>query len=326
MKIKSEWDLIAKISSRIKSKGITLPSDSVISIGDDCFAYIISENRYGLISVDMSVEDVHFKKQWATPEQIGYKAMAGNISDISAMGGTPRFTFVSIGLPENISEEYVLSIYDGMLDALNKSGTILAGGDTVSSDKICISISIYGETDNLPVGRKGASPGEFIYVTGNIGASKAGLSILLSGKKELIDKYPFLIQKHLMPDIRSSATAGIMKEFSPTAMIDISDGLLSDLRHICVSGNTGFELNIDSLPVEEELKSFCLESDISYSDMALESGEEYELLFTSEKDIEQVNFKNIPVTKIGKIIDRNYYITQNGKKEPVQIKGYDHFK
>jgi thiamine-monophosphate kinase len=326
MKIKSEWDLIDKISSRIKLKGLTPPADAVVSIGDDCFAYKISGNRFGLISTDMSVEDVHFKTSWATPEQIGFKAMAGNISDISAMGGKPRFAFISIGIPDKLNQDYVLSIYNGMIEAANFSETVISGGDTVLSEKIIISILIYGEICNSPVKRSGAAAGEFIYVTGNIGASKAGLSILKSNNKELIQKYPYLIQRHLMPDIRSLITEQILYEFSPTAMIDISDSLLSDLRHICVSSGTGFDLNIDDLPISDDVKSYCLESDINLFNTALESGEEYELLFTSKTDIVSTELNKTPVTKIGKIINENFYAVKNGKRELIDIKGYDHFK
>ena len=326
MKIKSEWDLIAKISQKIKLNGLPSPSDAYINIGDDCFAYKISDDRYGLISTDMSVEDVHFKTAWATPEQIGFKAMAGNISDISAMGGKPRFAFISIGIPDTVSENYVLSIYDGIIEAANSSGTVLSGGDTVASDKIIISISIYGESVKSPVGRNGASSGEFIYVTGNIGASKAGLALLESGDKSKIIKYPNLIIRHLKPEIRSSITEQILNEFSPTAMIDISDGLLSDLNHICESSGTGFELDIESLPLSEEMKSYCLESGIDTKNTALESGEEYELLFTSKKDTAECNISKIQITKIGKIVDENYFAIINGRKEIINITGYDHFK
>ncbi len=326
MKIKSEWDLIKQISAKIKLKGLPRTSDEVISIGDDCFAYKISDNRYGLISTDMSVEDVHFTKIWSTPEQIGFKAMAGNISDISAMGGNPRFAFISIGIPAAISEEYVLSIYDGIIEAANSAGAVLSGGDTVLSEKIIISISIYGESVKSPVGRYGASAGEFIYVTGNIGASNAGLSILKTCNKQLSEKYSNLIQRHLKPDIRSSIIEKILNQFYPTAMIDISDGLLSDLNHICVLSGTGFELNIDRLPVTDELKSYYLESGVNSAKSALESGEEYELLFTSKIDLPDSYINNIQITKIGKIIDENCYAIINGKKETIDITGYDHFK
>ncbi len=326
MKIKSEWDLIAKIAQKIELKGLPSASDAAINIGDDCFAYKISNDRYGLISTDMSVEDVHFKTAWATPEQIGFKAMAGNISDISAMGGKPRFAFISIGIPDTVSENYVLSIYDGIIEAANISGTVLSGGDTVLSEKIIISISIYGETIIYPVHRAGAAAGDFIYITGHIGSSKAGLAIFESGDKIKINKYPNLIKRHLIPDIRSSITEQLLNEFSPTAMIDISDGLLSDLNHICESSGTGFELNLNTLPISDEMQLYCLESDIDLYKTALDSGEEYELLFTSKIDTSDCNISKIQITKIGKIVDENYFAIINGRKEIINITGYDHFK
>ena len=158
---------------------------------------------------------------------------------------------VALGLPSSLTRKDVDEIYRGILASSSRHNTFIAGGDISSSDKLVISISIYGETP-IPVYRSGAKPGDYIYLTGKPGLSKLGLELLQSSKDT--GRYPLSIKKHLTPDPRGDIIAGITKVFAPSAMIDISDGLISDIRHVCEESGTGFIIETDSIPVPEEVR------------------------------------------------------------------------
>ncbi|MFH0974798.1 MAG: thiamine-phosphate kinase [Spirochaetota bacterium] len=328
MQIKSEWELLKNIESLIDKKGLVKSNDLLQSIGDDCAVFKINDNKLGLITTDISIEGVHFKRGLIPFNDIGYKAMMANISDITAMGGEPRFAFISLGIPEGLGKKDVLAIYDGLLEAGNSAGLIIAGGDTSKAKELILNIALYGETakKNL-VRRKGTKTGDLIYVTGSLGDSMAGLEILLSRNRKQVKKYGSLTDKHKRPTARFAVINEILKKFKPTSMIDISDGLLSDLRHICETNKVGFKLSEDMLPMSRELKEYSTALDKSCYDYALNSGEEYELLFTSSKELLQgIIIKGIPVTPIGRITDNGYYLIRNNKQIKIPITGYDHFK
>ena len=315
--MQSEWDIIKTIKARVGTKPST--GSPIFGIGDDCAVYRISEGRYGLFSTDISIENVHFDLRYTSYHDAGYRTISANISDIYAMGGTPILALVALGLPESMSQQDVDEIYNGILSSSSKHNTFIAGGDISRSGKLVISISIYGETSN-PVYRNGAKPGDYIYVTGEPGLSKLGLELLQSGKNS--DDYPFSIKKHLTPDPRGDLLMSVIKEFNPTSMIDISDGLISDLRHICEESSTGFVINAESLPVPAELLSFCSGNINKVLDYSLYSGEEYELLFTSSKP--ESGYNNIRL--IGRITDSGYILKTGDSSREIKIAGYDHFR
>ncbi|MBN2403507.1 MAG: thiamine-phosphate kinase [Spirochaetes bacterium] len=329
MRIKSEWELLNSIKDLITKKGLPSPSCLIESIGDDCAVFQLTKNKSGLITTDISIESVHFKRKFSGFEDIGFKAMMGNISDISAMGGKPNFAFISIGIPDDMTGKDVLSVYDGLLEAANTAGARISGGDTSKSQKLVINIALYGETlKNNLIRRKGAQTGDTVYVTGTLGDSKAGLEILRSGNIQNIRHFPGLIQKHKRPTARFAAVPGIIKKFKPTSMIDISDGLLSDLRHICESSKAGFILNESRIPVSNEIRQYSSVQKKSYYEFAETSGEEYELLFTSGRssDTPVIINKDISVTPIGKITNNGFFVIRNKKKIKIPITGFDHFK
>ena len=330
MPIKSEWKLFKSINGLIKKKGLPSPSCLIQSIGDDCAVFQISKSRSGLITTDISIESVHFRLDYSSLSDIGFKAMMGNVSDICAMGGKPELAFISIGIPEKLIEKDVLSIYDGLIEACNMAGVNIAGGDTSKSEKIIISITLYGEAlTSKVICRNKAKTGDTIYVTGDLGRSMAGLEILSSSDKNAAKRFKSLVQKHKRPVARFAAVSEISKKFNPTSMIDISDGLLSDLRHICESSKRGFILDEEKLPVSDELKNYATEHGKSYIEYAKSSGEEYELLFTSDRKFDlpvKINNSDIIVTPIGTITDKDYFVLSNNKKIKISITGFDHFK
>jgi len=327
--IESEWSIIESINKRINLTGLSLPDDLIAGSGDDCAVFKVSDSRFGLFTTDISIESTHFTINTTSPENIGFKAMMGNISDIASMGGFPRFAFISIGIPGYLNSDYIHSIYKGMIEAANISGAVIAGGDTSSSEILVLNICLYGETDTDPLMRNSARSGETICVTGTTGDSKAGLEILLSSNQYENKDFSNLIKKHQRPVSRLDIIPAIIKKFSPTSMIDVSDGLLSDLRHICTASRKGFSLCKEKIPLSDELVEYCKKNASDPFLYALESGEEYEIIFTTAVSPDKIkkNFSNIlPVTSIGKITDNNYVLSENGKESLVQIKGFDHFK
>lgn len=314
--MQSEWDIIRSIKDRIGTK----PSDEspIFGIGDDCAVYTISEGRYGLFSTDISIENVHFDLKYTSFREAGYRSMTANISDIYAMGGKPLLALVALGLPDTMSQKNVDEIYDGLMASSSKHNTFIAGGDISRSDRLVISISIYGETTN-PVYRSGARPGDYIYLTGETGLSKLGLE-LLQGKR-CYGNYLRPVLKHLTPDPQGDLISIVTSDFAPTAMIDISDGLVSDLGQICRESGTGFILDGDSIPVPEELGRFCADYERNTLDYTLYSGEEYELIFTSTKPESSIN----GITLIGRITESGYILKTGDASLEIAIKGYDHF-
>jgi thiamine-monophosphate kinase len=315
--IKSEFKLIESIKEKLdKTQGL---SDTITGIGDDCAVYKISQDRYGLFSTDISIEYHHFNLKYTSLFNVGYRSMSGNISDIFAMGGRPILALVAIGVPEKFTQEMINELYDGISTCAVKYKTYIAGGDTSKSETLIVNISIYGETSK-PVYRSGAKGGDKIYMTGNTGLSKLGLLALQ--KKLNVTNFQKSVAKHLKPEPRGDIINHILEKYEPTAMIDISDGLLSDLGHICKMSNCGFELHLNKVPVENEIKNYCEHKKINTLDYTLYSGEEYELIFTSPKEI--IGDKNI--TYIGDIIPYGYEAVSGGEKTLITTDGFDHFK
>lgn len=315
--INSEFSLIDSIKERVNRTQEL--SGKIFGIGDDCAVYRITDNRYGLFSTDISIENVHFDLSYTSLFNAGYRSMTANISDIFAMGGKPVLALVSLGIPPHFTSPMIAELYDGMLACAVKYGTFIAGGDTSKSAEFIVNISIYGETSS-PVYRKGAEPGDRIYITGNTGLSMLGLEIL--SRKIDRNEFPRSVEKHLRPEPCGELVDIILKEYKPTSMIDISDGLISDLGHICSANNCGFELYNDKIPADSEIFKFCMDKKLNISDYTLYSGEEYELLFTSKKDI----IDNNQITCIGNITSDGYTLISEGSKSAIKINGYDHFK
>lgn len=315
--IKSELDLIRSIKQKVNTAQ-KFPGN-VKGIGDDCAVYTISEKKSGLFSTDISIENIHFDLAYTSLFNAGYRSMTANISDIYAMGGKPLLSLVSIGIPGELDDEDISELYDGILACSKKYGVLLSGGDTSASRDLVISISIYGESAS-PVYRDGARPGDRIYLTGTTGLSKLGLEILKNKMNQ--DEYPSSVNRHLKPEPGSGMLNVILELYNPSSMIDISDGLINDLGHICRESGTGFELIEDMLPVHDEIKKFCSGNNRRITDYALYSGEEYELVFTSAKKI-----PGIPgITCIGRITPGGYTLISANSVKHIDIKGYDHFK
>jgi thiamine-monophosphate kinase len=320
-----EFNLIKRMSTILGN-----PTRHVIAgIGDDCAVLSPATGRFQLVTTDMLVEDVHFRLSTATPFQIGWKSIAENISDIASMGGEPTYAFVSIGFPRNITVEFVDEIYLGMKKITKEYGVDIVGGDTVSSSKMIINITLLGEVEaDSYVLRSGARQGDLICVTGDVGGSSAGLEILHKGLK--IDG----TEKHLMPRPRICEGQLLAKSHYVTAMIDISDGVASEIHHICLQSKTGAQIYMKDIPLSPNVLSVADTVGKNPYDFALFGGEDYELLLTCQSDKFQILQGLLrencltPLTCIGRILDASASITIEDKDHNVTSlppKGYDHF-
>ena len=332
MNIKSiggEFVLIDQLTRDFKSHHKTLFK----GVGDDC-AVIDQGANYQLISTDSLVENDHFNLAWSTAEQIGMKAMEVNVSDIIACGGLPKFILVSLVLPRNIDPEIVQNIYKGIEKKCRKYQIDLIGGDTTHGTELVINITIIGEISkqNLRL-RSHAKPEDLICVTGNLGGSAGGLEFLrkFQNTKKLQKEFPYLYQRHLKP----LSCFNLFQKIVPysNAMIDVSDGLASEVRHICEESKCGAEVNSAKIPLHPETKLCAEKLNQKAKEWALSGGEDFELVFTISPNnykkfqAEQTEEVQKQITIVGKILpDPNKIILlENGVKKELRG-GYDHFK
>jgi len=312
-KIGGEFALIDLIARKPKDKNI------VTGIGDDTAVLNYDKKSYLLWTVDMQVEGDHFNRRWSTPEQIGKKAMEINVSDIAAMGGLPKYALVSISLPENTQAEFVGKMYKGMREVCKKYDFEIVGGNTTHGKNMVIDISIIGfvEKERLRL-RSHAKIGDLICVTGDLGKSTAGLETLKAGLKGNV-------KSHLEPKCRLNEAREIAKHAN--AMIDVSDGLASEVRHICEMSKKGAVLLKEKIPLSENTKKLARNLGKNPYDFALHGGEDFELVFTIPKNkLSRIKTK-CPITTVGRILDKKQGIKLMDKGKEIALgRGYDHFK
>lgn len=298
--------------------------DGTIGIGDDCAVMPTGEGEL-LFSTDLLMEGVHFLRNESSPEDVGWKAAAVNLSDIAAMGGTPVATFLSIALPKDAQGEWADRFIEGYTDISRQYDVPLLGGDTTSSLRdIAVNVGVLGR---CPSGRRlmrnGAKVGETIYVTGPLGDSAGGLQAILKGIERTED-VTRLICRHKRPIPRIEAGRLLMESGKAGAMMDISDGIGSDLRHIMKASGVGAVIDLERLPLSPELVSVCKEQGWDIYEMATSGGEDFELMFTAPAGLE--NELDIAVYPIGKIVPGNE-LSWRFSNEPMDrdFDGYKHF-
>jgi thiamine-monophosphate kinase len=277
----------------------------------------------------MLIEGVHFDLDFCDPVSLGRKSLAVNLSDIAAMGGIPRHFLLSLAMPAGLPLQFVDAFVDGLLGMAAEYGVILVGGDTCSSGGgLCISITLLGEqTPAMTLPRTGASLGDSIFVTGTIGDSALGLTLLRQG----VRKGPY-VEKHLNPTPRVREGQLLAASGIPTAMIDISDGLLSDLGHILHGSSTGAAIHTTKIPVSDQFHRHVAPSSRDFDSLVLAGGEDYELLFTApgaRKPEVYALFagSGTMVTEIGEIVSGNSIrlVTSDGEHDLPTVLGFNHF-
>jgi len=326
--------------NRISKDTIINPKNILLGIGDDCAAYYASPDKIVLATCDMLVENIHFTLSTCSPRQLGRKAMAVNISDIASMGGIPCQALLSLGTASSTSVEFIDQLADGMKEEAKLFEVNIVGGDTVRSPLgLVINITLIGEVEpDLIVKRSTAKPGDLIMVTGELGGSAAGLILLLEEKK--YSSVPLNIAEevksaHLSPVPRIKEGRIIARERLANSMIDISDGLASDLTQICGASAVGAKVYASKIPILSAAKEVGGLIKRSPLDLALYGGEDYELLFTvspkKADDVIKLLKKELGtrVSVIGEIKEEQEGIKLEdlqGKVSDLQPKGYNHFR
>jgi thiamine-monophosphate kinase len=298
----------------------------LVGIGDDAAAWR-SDGSIQLATVDSFIQGVHFPPGLASWKELGWKALAVNLSDIAAMGGLPRYALVSLALPENTEVDDVTTLYTGMLDLAKQFGVSIIGGDVSRAPLVAITIAVFGGSQKRGIlKRSTARAGELIAVTGELGAAAGGLEMLTKGLKFDPQVSASFRNAFLHPLPRIAEGRLLVGQGVKTA-IDLSDGLVSDLNQICRASQVGARIEIEQVPVAPVLK-------VGFADRALEmalgGGEDYELLFTAKAAVmERVKRKAAcPITVIGEILAGDKGVTlvdSQGKPVNLVRRGWEHF-
>ena len=249
---------------------------SWLNVGDDCAIF-----DGWLATKDLSVENTHFRLDWSSPEQAVEKHIVSNVSDVSSMGGRPKIALFGLCVNKKWSEETRNRIAKAVAQGFERRGITLIGGDTVSGDVGMFSTTLLGTTDGeISLLRSAAKPGDHVFVAGTLGKSDAGLWILMNHPEEA-NRFPRLVEYHLAPKICEDAGAQLVKQGVRGACMDISDGLSSETNHLALSSGVSIEIDEQKLPIDPDVLEMCEYFGLSPLQFALNGGEEYELLFTS---------------------------------------------
>ena len=301
-------------------KAVTKPAKyhlTITGVGDDCAVLPWNKDKYLLVTKDMLIEEDHFSLRYFEPEDIGRKVVESNISDIAAMGGTPKHAFIGLSLRQNISIEWVKKLYKGMYFRFKKHQVDLVGGDTTHSSVVAISLTLLGEVKKKHlVLRRGAQVGNVIKISGKVGASTAGFKMLQKNKLG----HDWVKQKHRKPTCRLDIAGNIAKY--ATAMADISDGISADLKNIINMSNVGAVIEKQLIPIDKRTFEAAKSLGEDAYDFALYGGEDFELIYTVPKKWESKS----PGISIGEIIKgKKLFLRENDKMSKVTRLGFDHF-
>ena len=314
----SEKKLISQIRRMARARG----SQSVrTGIGDDCAVLRVPPGNDLLVTTDFTIEKVHFRRDWHGPELVGQRCLTRGLSDIAAMGGKPQAAFLSLAVPSDLPQKWVDRFLKGLLDLAEEFKVPLAGGDTAESaggGGIQADIVVVG---SVPKGkavlRSGAKPGERIYVTGELGGSAAALALLVESKPVGAEYF-----RHFRPRARVAVGQRLRRRGAASAMIDLSDGLSTDLEHLCKESHVGAEIEAEAIPRAQAgtgKKRVELE-------FALHGGDDYELLFASAKAVPS-RVAGVRVTRIGRTTRSAgmRLIGGDGAWRPLKAGGWEHF-
>ncbi len=306
-----------------------------LAIGDDAAVLEQEAGRQLVVTTDMLVEGVHFRRDWSDPYSVGWKSAAVNLSDIAAMGAEPTFAFISIAFPAEETVEFLDRLYDGFVDCLNRYGARLAGGDTnTSPDRLVLSVTQMGTVrTGQALTRGGARVGDALLVTGTLGDSAGGLALLSKHGLARAEKMSLeLVQAHRRPQPRIVAAREAARTGKVHAAMDLSDGLAGDLQKLCAASHVGARLETAGLPLSEALCQCAAVLGLNAVDLALDGGEDYELLLAvAPADVEAVRAAmtstGMPVSQVGEIVKSGLCIVApNGQDElPTERRGWDHF-
>lgn len=308
----------------------------IMGIGDDCAVVEKGGGMVWLLTMDTLIESVHFRRDWHPPELLGRKAVAVNVSDIAAMGGRPLFALLSLGLPADFDPAWAKRFMQGLTAACREQGCLLIGGDTVRSpERVALTVTLIGEMRKEQVLRRDtAQPGDTIFVSGPLGWSAAGLALLQAGKTLADAEWRQLILAHLNPQPRVELGRFLAASGLVHAMMDMSDGLATDLAQICTASKVGAAVEAELLPGGGELAAAAELLNADPLRWMLSGGEDYELLFTtasenSEELRRQAAEQGWTIYPAGRIIAGQglRLVRSCGRiEEHISFQGFDHFR
>jgi len=311
------------------------PPDLLKGIGDDCAVFRPGgADTLSLITTDTLVEGVHFDLSWHPPQLLGQKAAAVNLSDIAAMGGIPRFALLSMAIPTTMAVSNVDAVLEGFLHALTHAGVSLIGGDTVRSDQgLTLSVTVIGEVESGQVlYRSGAKAGDQIWVSGWLGQAAAGLALCRQGQAERKALYPALLDAHLAPKPETALGRALAQSGLVTAMIDMSDGLASDLAHLCEESGLGALVRAESLPISGDCREASQALGLVPEGLAISGGEDFSLLFTAPPAARNAiaglagQAVGGQLHLIGEMIEgQGVLLSGDGPSRHIEFQGFDHF-
>ena len=323
----AEKALIAQVRKLATSSKSRQVAGRVIirGIGDDAAVLRVGPGRDSLVTTDFTLEGIHFRREWHSPESVGHRCLTRGLSDIAAMGGDPLAIFLSLALPHQLPQSWINRFIASLTSLAGKHGATLAGGDTSQSPNgILADIIVTGAVpEGKAILRSGAKPGDRIYVSGELGGSAAALARLRMHPKKKLDPRPY--PRHFFPEPRLEQGRILRQKNLASAMIDTSDGLSTDLAHICEESSVGAEIESSKIPRARVGKP-AHEVDL---ELALHGGEDYELLFTAPKHKHIPNrIAGVMISEIGKITRSKEIFLKNesGQVSKLHPQGWEHFR
>ena len=316
------------------------PADErvLLGIGDDAAVYRVGEGRVHVVTTDALIEGVHFERAFTPMEYLGFKAISVNASDVVAMNARPCYATMALGLPSGVPAEAVEALYGGVRKACEAYGVTLVGGDLTAAHRMTLAVTLIGEAAEADVVRRsGAQAGDLLCLSGDVGAAYAGLKVLL-GEREAMEgqegytpdfgAFPYVIGRQLAPVARLDVVrdwAG--RDVRPSALIDVSDGVASEVHHLCKAGGLGARLYAAALPLADETRQVASRFGEDVLTYGLFGGEDYELLFTmAEADLDRLEQGTFAV--IGQMTEAGTDVllqTPDGEARPLPASGYQHF-
>ena len=312
---------------RIAAHGLARSEGVIKGIGDDCAVLSTDSDSVLLVTTDTFVEGTHFIVANTAPEGLGYKLLAVSLSDVAAMGGTPRDAVLAVSAPGTLDTGYLERVFDGLFACGRGFGVNIVGGDTTeTTGPLVFSLTLIGRSaaDHVMY-RSGARPGDRVYVSGTLGDAGAGLRISDSSDGVSAEDRQYLLRRFHRPVPRVDLGLLLAESGMVSAMIDLSDGLASDLGHIARASEVDFVIDIETIPISEPLAAFCRSAGISPVELALTAGEDYELAVTGVGEIENNSILNKELYCVGEVVSGSGVVRRRSSGEALNVRGFSHF-
>lgn len=323
--MQSEWDIIEYVRRRAgRSRSVR------VGIGDDAAVLAGDARQDWVVTTDLMIEDVHFLRQVQPPRAVGHKAVARSLSDMAAMAAVPRYALIALAVPPELPTQWVKEFFAGALALARRHRVVLAGGDLARSGRIIVDVPILGKVEKgKAIRRKGAQPGDVVFVSGELGRARLGLAVLRARVGEEDAVVRAAVRAHFYPQPRL-ALARALRRYPVTAMIDVSDGLSSDLHHLCAASRVGARLEAPRIPAMRISSRLAQQLGVSALELALHGGEDYELLFTVPARAAgrlPRRLAGVRLHRIGEILRGHAMVLVDGegRKRPLVARGWDHF-